>query len=285
MSENPSASAPVSPSVAPVPEGAAPLPAWQPQAGLQLLAMDTSTSVMSVAVGRWPAGAAARGEAPGQWLHTGAGAAQSSATLIPTVQRLLGEAGLGLAQLDAIVFGAGPGSFTGLRTACAVAQGLALGTGRPVLPVDTLLAVAEDWRSRQPELAPGTVVWALLDARMDEIYVAGWRWQPRDGMPAWELAQTALLARPEDLLQVPGLKPEAICAGNVQPVYGERLPVNVQEGMPTADAMLRLAPALLLDGGAIDPALALPRYVRDKVAQTTAEREEAKLRAAGARQA
>ena len=128
-------------------------------------------------------------------------------------------------------------------------------------------------------------MWALLDARMDEIYVAGWRWQPRDGMPAWELAQTALLARPEDLLQVPGLRPEAICAGNVQPVYGERLPVNVQEGMPTADAMLRLAPALLLDGGAIDPALALPRYVRDKVAQTTAEREEAKLRAAEARQA
>ena len=246
--------------------------------------MDTSTSVMSVAAGRWPAGAAAQGAAPQQRDYTGAGAAQSSAALIPTVQRLLDEAGLGLAQLDAIVFGAGPGSFTGLRTACAVAQGLALGAERQVLPMDTLLAVAEDWRSRQPALERGTLVWALLDARMDEIYVAGWRWQPRGGMPAWELAQPAVLARPEDLLQVPGLTPDAVCAGNVQPVYGERLPVTVAAAMPSASAMLRLAPALLQDGAAIDPALALPRYVRDKVAQTTEEREQAKLQAAQARQ-
>ena len=246
--------------------------------------MDTSTSEMSVAVGHWPAGAAAQGAAPQQRDYTGAGAAQSSDSLIPVVQRLLGEAGMDLPGLDAIVFGTGPGSFTGLRTACAVAQGLALGAERQVLPMDTLLAVAEDWRSRQPALPPGTLVWALLDARMDEIYVAGWRWQPRTGMPAWELAQPAMLARPEDLPQVPGWTPDAICAGNVQPVYGERLPASVAAAMPTASAMLRLAPALLLDGAAIDPALALPRYVRDKVAQTTAEREQARLQAAQARQ-
>lgn len=277
MSASP-ASTPDHPATQPAP--------WQAQAALRLLALDTSTGEMSVAVGLWIPGAAATGEAPQEQQHTGAGAAQSSATLIPTVQGLLAASGLSLAELDVIVFGEGPGSFTGLRTACAVAQGLALGADRPVLPVDTLLAVAEDWRSRQPGLPEGSVVWALLDARMDEMYVAGWRWQPRAGMPAWTLVQPALLVRPEDLLQVPGLQPDAVCAGNVQPVYGTRLPLTVAHAMPTASAMLRLAPALLLAGGAIDPALALPRYVRDKVAQTTAEREAARQQAAaGMRQA
>ena len=104
-----------------------------------------------------------------QWLHTGPGAAQSSATLIPAALELLAQAGLALAELDAIVFGRGPGSFTGLRTACAVAQGLAAGAGRPVLPVDTLLAVAEEAAHQHAAAghARPTRVSAWLDARMD----------------------------------------------------------------------------------------------------------------------
>ena len=98
---------------------------------LRLLALDTSTEVLSVALGQHE-GAALRHVRQ----HTGAGAAQSSAALIPAVLRLLSEAGWQLADLQAIVFGAGPGSFTGLRTACAVAQGLALGANVPVLPVN-----------------------------------------------------------------------------------------------------------------------------------------------------
>ncbi|RZL04754.1 MAG: tRNA (adenosine(37)-N6)-threonylcarbamoyltransferase complex dimerization subunit type 1 TsaB, partial [Rubrivivax sp.] len=101
-----------------------------------LLAFDTSTSELSVAV-------TARGQV---WEHTGPGGAQASSTLIPTVQALLRDAGVTLAELDAIAFGRGPGSFTGLRTACAVAQGLGFGADVPLLPVDTLLAVAEDAR-------------------------------------------------------------------------------------------------------------------------------------------
>lgn len=247
-------------------------PEWTPQSPLRLLALDTSTSVMSLGVGVWAPGAAAAGAAPQLWLHEGAGAAQSSAALLPAVQSLLEQAGVRLAELDAIVFGAGPGSFTGLRTACAVAQGLALGANLPVLPVDTLQAVAEDWRSRHPGCTAGTAVWSLLDARMHEMYVACWQWRPQAALPAWTLQYDAHLVAPEQLLQTPGLPANAICAGNVQEVYDALLPVPVTPAMPTAAAMLRLAPGLLLQQGTIDPALALPRYVRDKVAQTTAER-------------
>ncbi len=126
---------------------------------LNLLALDTSTDQLSVAVQR----------ADGQrFAHTGAGGAQASATLIPAVQALLAQAGLSLSDLRAIAFGRGPGSFTGLRTACSVAQGLAWGAGVPVLPIDTLLAVAEAARSAHG----ATHVLALLDARMNEVYAA-----------------------------------------------------------------------------------------------------------------
>ena len=132
---------------------------------LNLLAFDTSTEVFSVAVQR------AAGGAHESLEHSAAGGAQASAALIPAIQDLLARAGLKLADLDAIVIGRGPGSFTGLRTACSVAQGLAFGAGVPVLPVDTLLAVAEDahWR------AGVTQVVAVLDARMDEVYWAALR--------------------------------------------------------------------------------------------------------------
>src|SRR4051794_16897671 len=105
----------------------------------KILAFDTSTETLSIALtdGRQT------------WQHTGAGGAKASAALIPAVLALLAEAGLRLAELDAIAFGAGPGSFTGLRTACSVAQGLAFGADVPVLPVDTLLAVAEEARHQQ----------------------------------------------------------------------------------------------------------------------------------------
>lgn len=259
-----------------------PLRKWSTEAPLSLLALDTSTDRLSIAVGRWPAGAAARGEAPRTWAFEGPGAAHSSSTLLPSLLRLLGEAGCTLRELDAVVFGAGPGSFTGLRTACSVAQGLALGAHLPVLPVDTLLAVAEDWRVRQtPVPTAGLEVWSLLDARMDEMYAARWRWQPgAQGLPAWSCVADALLVHPEDLSALPGWQPSVPCVGNVAAVYGPRLPVSVMPAMPTAEAMLRLAPALLAQSAAVDAALALPRYVRDKVAQTIAEREAARAAAA-----
>ena len=124
---------------------------------LRLLAIETSTDRLSVAVGH----GAGDGEA---LAHDGPGAAQSSATLAAGGGRFAGPPGWALAELDAIVFARGPGSFTGLRTACAIAQGLAYGAqapgrsgGIPVLPVDTLLALAEEarWQREQAGASAG----------------------------------------------------------------------------------------------------------------------------------
>ena len=86
---------------------------------MKLLAFDTSTDTLSIAVQHGTQ----------VWTHSGPGGAHASGTLIPGVQSLLAQAGLALGDLQAIAFGRGPGSFTGLRTACAIAQGLALGAG------------------------------------------------------------------------------------------------------------------------------------------------------------
>ena len=235
---------------------------------MKLLAFDTSTDTLSIAV--------QAGEAV--WQHSGPGGAQASATLIPAIRGLLAQAGLSFDTLDAIVFGRGPGSFTGLRTACAVAQGLAFGArggaGVPVLPVDTLLAVAEDARQQHG----CTRVVATLDARMDEVYVARCEWVPApDGLAGhWRADEDFGLCAPE-AVQVPA---GWTLAGNARAAYAGRLAPEAQHAsaLPTASALLRLAPALLAAGAAVPASEALPRYIRDKVAQTTAER--AALRAA-----
>ena len=237
-------------------------------AALNLLAFDTSTDHLSVAVQRGADGA--------RFAHTGAGGAQSSATLIPTVQALLAQAGLQLRDLHAIVFGRGPGSFTGLRTACSVAQGLAWGAGVPVLPVDTLLAVAEAARQSHGAAPDGLRVLALLDARMGEVYAAGYAWSPATG---WQTLADAAVLPPEAVAVPP---PSTLLAGNAAAVYAERLPAAVlalprADVLPTADALLSLAPALLAAGRAVPAEQALPLYIRDKVAQTTAERAAAGL--------
>lgn len=231
---------------------------------MNLLSFDTSTETLSIALA-WRDGAQAR-----LLEHTGAGGAQASATLIPAIQALLAQAGLAPAQLAAIVFGRGPGSFTGLRTACSVAQGLAFGADVPVLPVDTLLAIAEEARERQG----ATRVVAVLDARMDEVYSAAYAWEGGD----WRQEGGYGLGRPETLDVPPGWA----LAGNAFTAYGDRLPQAAAriDALPTAAALLRLAPARIAAGQALPAAGALPLYIRDKVAQTTQER--AALKAATA---
>lgn len=226
---------------------------------MKLLAFDTSTETLSVAV-RAGAGAPVL-------EHTGAGGAQASAALIPAVQDLLRQAGLALRDLDAIAFGRGPGSFTGLRTAAAVAQGLGFGAGVPVLAIDTLLAVAEEaWTG-----AGAQRVVALLDARMGEVYVAAYE---RAG-GRWRTERSPALARPEDVVLPPGWT----LAGNAVELHADRLPAGPRiAALPTAGALLRLAPAELADGGGHEAAGALPLYIRDKVAQTTEERAAERAR-------
>ena len=245
---------------------------------MHLLAFDTSTDVMSIAVGRTEGGAWQ------QWQHTAAGGAQASTTLIPSVLALMAQAGAGFFDLQAIAFGCGPGAFTGLRTACSVAQGLAFGTpmppGKPalqVLPVDSLLAVAEEARLHcAPQGGPLRVL-AMLDARMDEIYAGAYAYDGHE----WQLCQDLQVRRPE-ALQLPAQwqAQDVLLAGNVFAVYAERLPFPAAAqrcpALPTAAAMLRLAPALLARGGGVPPDQALPTYIRDKVAQTTSERAAAR---------
>jgi tRNA threonylcarbamoyladenosine biosynthesis protein TsaB len=236
---------------------------------MNLLAFDTSTDQMSVAVSRVLDGQTQL------WQHNGPGGAQTSANLIPAIEQLMAQAGLRYEALDAIVFGQGPGSFTGLRTACAVAQGLAFGAGIAVLPVDTLLAVAEEARLQYAPTQAGCRVLALLDARMDELYAAPYEFA--DG--AWTQCADDQLLRPEALT----LQDSQALAGNVFAAYGARLAVPPElprwHALPTASALLRLAPALLAAGHAVAPEHALPRYIRDKVAQTTLERAAAKAAA------
>lgn len=222
---------------------------------MNLLALDTSTEVFTIAV--------RRGDIVLE--RQGAGGANASSTLIPAIQALLAQAGVALAQLEAVVFGHGPGSFTGLRTACSVAQGLAFGADVPVLGVDTLLAVAEDARFREG----ATQVVALLDARMDQVYAGAYAFA--DG--AWRQERAVALSSPQGVTLPAGWT----LAGNAFDAYGARLPAGPRvAAQPTAAALLRLAPALLAAGAAVPAAQALPLYIRDKVAQTTEERAAAR---------
>ena len=241
---------------------------------MKLLAFDTSTEHLSIAV---------------SWLldgrvqvrtHEGPGGAMASSTLIPAALALLAQAGLTLRELDAIVFGAGPGSFTGLRTACAVAQGLGYGAGVPLLPVDTLLVVAEEARHALAPAGGAFQVVAVLDARMDEVYAARHVW---DGAH-WSPGGDGTVGKPETLSGgEPAHGAGWVVAGNAFDAYGERLLSGWRRfpALPTATALLRLAPALLAAGHGVAAQHALPRYIRDKVAKTTDERASEKAAALG----
>lgn len=244
------------------------------------LALETSTDTLSIAV--------ARGDQT--WHCSGAGAAQSSPSMIPQSLALLQQAGLAVADLQAVVFGRGPGAFTGLRTSCAVAQGLAFGANLRVLPVDTLLAVAEEARHAQAQAGQAIArVLAVMDARMEQVYVAAYEFTQAMAAPetggAWHCVQAPTLQSPEQLIWPAAWQgQDFVVAGNAHAVYGTRWPTALHAtqvaALPTATALLRLAPQAWAQGQAVPPEEALPLYVRDKVAQTTEERMQAKAAAA-----
>jgi tRNA threonylcarbamoyladenosine biosynthesis protein TsaB len=224
-----------------------------------LLAIDSSTDTLALAL-----------VMPGQTLvFEAAGGAQASARLLPEVKALLARAGIALADLDAIAFGQGPGAFTGLRTACAVAQGLAFGLDKPVLAIDSLMLVAEDARSQ----GAGDEVWVAVDARIGEIYAARYHWT--DG--AWAVVEAPALYAPAALAAHWG-QPAAV-AGTALTEYAAALQVTVPawpQARSRAAALGALALAAWQRGQTRDAAEALPVYVRDKVALTSAERERPK---------
>ena len=244
-----------------------------------LLALDTSTDRLAAAL-LAPAG---------RWHVNEAGGALASARLIPALMGLLADAGLALAQVQGIAFGQGPGAFTGLRTACAVAQGLAFAGDTPVLAIDSLLIVAEDARAQaaasqanagRRDTAPADTAptghgawWVAMDARMDEVYAAAYHhgaggWQTRVAPGLWTLAALA---------DTWAAAPPGRVAGSAVTAFADRLPWGTAAVWPDshdrAAALLRLAEAAWARGETQRADDALPLYLRDKVAQTTAERQ------------
>jgi tRNA threonylcarbamoyladenosine biosynthesis protein TsaB len=228
-----------------------------------LLAFDTATEVCSVALARG-ARVAERSEVVGQ---------HHSERVLPMAQQLLLDEGITLAEVDAIAFGAGPGSFTGLRIACGVAQGAAYGVGKPVLPIGNLAALA----LRAGELIPGARrVAVAIDARMNEVYWAVY--DLAEGDVAEVVAPSLSAADALPALVAP-LAPDTL-AGNGLSVFAETLaPIEAKNRVPQAQASARtialLAQRAHARGASVAPALAMPLYVRDRVALTVDERRAA----------
>lgn len=250
-----------------------------------LLAFDTSTELLAIGLVT-PAG---------RWVHSGPGGARASASLLPQVAALCQRAGVALDSLDALAFGRGPGAFTGLRTSCAVAQGLALGLACPVLAIDSLLIVAEDARAQTglgdvdvdggsgDDIDIDIDIGVAMDARMGEVYAARWRW--RHGQ--WQAHDAPRLCTPEALVALWRADPPAWLAGSAWSVLGPRLvlpagPRLLPHELDRAAALLRLAVSAHARGEGVDAALALPLYLRDKVALTTAERDAVRAATAAA---
>jgi len=246
-----------------------------------LLALDSSTEVMAIALS----------SPSGEYFFEAEGGPQASARLVPETQALLAQAGLRLSEVDAIAFGRGPGAFTGLRAACAVVQGLAFGVGKPVLAIDSLMLVAEDARQQAAEQgeALSGLIWVAMDARMGEIYAAAFR-LPTPVGPLLEV-QAAALYKPEALAELLNAQTEGFAlAGSALTVFAE--PLAAVQGAASrpvfpqtrsrARALAVLASQAWAQGAAMDAALAMPVYVRDKVAQTTQERLDARAAQAAA---
>jgi len=223
---------------------------------MNILALDTSTEHCSVAL--WRDGVVHE--------HAARAGQGHSAMLTGMVDSLLAEGGLRLAMLDGIAYGQGPGSFTGLRIACAVAQGLAFPAAIPLAGIGTLHAMA---------LACGAAkVVCCLDARMQEIYHA-----------AYVLEGDAYIEVSAPRVCAPAIAPElsgdgwtgcgsgfAAYRDVLQQRYGAAL-ANVDDAVyPHAGDIARLAAPLFAAGRGIRAEEAAPLYIRDKVALKTAER-------------
>jgi tRNA threonylcarbamoyladenosine biosynthesis protein TsaB len=225
---------------------------------MNILAIETSTEYCSVAL--WQDGTVAeRCELVGQ---------KHSEVLMAMLDGLLQDSGFRIQDIDGIAFGKGPGSFTGVRIACGVAQGLALGANLKVVGVCTLEALAE---------ASGKdKVIAALDARMGELYLAAYEKRKTAWVnvaePCLCKAEAAPVVTGEDWFGTGG--GFAVSGDALQARYGTQLSEIDAQAVPLASAVARLAAGEFAKGSAVDAALALPLYLRDKVALKTSERKE-----------
>lgn len=254
-----------------------------------LIALETSTEFCSVALRH-------AGQVTVRRVHAGQ---THSERLLPMLAELLAEAGIAAQACEVIAFGAGPGSFTGLRIACSVAQGLAYGLDCPVIAVGTLRAMAEELRqnlsqkrkhNQEPDPLPdGTLVLAALDARMREVYWAVYAWQSGE----WQERVAPGLSRPADVRHelageagfASSSMPDAAsgtlvqwgCGNGFDHFSAELSPCVGRIGgpkIPDAEAMVALADRQLARGETMAAQAAAPLYVRNRVALTTLERDD-----------
>jgi tRNA threonylcarbamoyladenosine biosynthesis protein TsaB len=229
---------------------------------MNLLAIETSSTSCSVAL--LEGGAIAEEEFDAGQTH--------SELVLPMAMRLLRARGIGIRQIGGVAYGAGPGSFTGLRIACGVAQGLAAGAGVAVAPVSTLEALAEAaWQRGKEQGISASGVIACADARMNEVYHAAYRRESGN----WNvIAPPGLYS----LDAIPVLDGDWIGAGSGFGAHGaalrirQRLVAEMPELRPRAGIVARLAAPRFARGDTVAPGEALPVYLRDKVALTVSER-------------
>ncbi|TDR32207.1 tRNA (adenosine(37)-N6)-threonylcarbamoyltransferase complex dimerization subunit type 1 TsaB [Hydromonas duriensis] len=238
-----------------------------------LLAIDTSSAYCSVALD--VNGQVSTEHSPTEQTH--------SEHVLPMVRRLLEKQGMGLKNLDAFVVGIGPGGFTGVRLGVAVVQGLAYATGKPVIALSSLLALAQAaFKSR----GQAGLVWVANDARMQQMYWAAYYFSD-DGQYTVEHAPS--LGVLSDLQNfAAGLNAEASVslAGNAWASFPDVQAWSVAQGYlladidhaaPNAVDLLPLAQRCFREQRYQASHDIAPLYVRDKIAQTIAEREAAKL--------
>lgn len=234
---------------------------------MKLLAFELSTEACSVAV-----------HVDGEVLERFEIAPRQHAALaLPWAGQLLAEAGIVRSQLDAIALGRGPGAFTGVRLAIALAQGIALGLDRPLLPVSTLQALA-----MRADAGSGDIL-AAIDARMGEVYLA--RYRRQQGVPCLEDAER--VCAPEAATLPAGLAVQGVGSGFA--AAGGALAARLRAGLSGVDAdalphaadVVALAVPAFARGEGIAPERVEPAYLRDNVALTLVEQQA--LRASKAR--
>jgi tRNA threonylcarbamoyladenosine biosynthesis protein TsaB len=223
---------------------------------LKILAVETSTELCSAALLRGDELFVEEALAPNQHAER----------LEPMVRRLLDRAGIEVKGLDALAFGQGPGSFTGIRIGCGFVQGLGFAASLPVVAVPSLLALAEQSGASRAV--------AALDARMGETYLAAYSRMGGD----WTAAVPPCLAREGALPDLPGRDWVATGSGFdafdwLRGAYARQVSHRVEGDLPRAGSVVRVAARAYLRGEAVPAEAAAPLYLRDKVAMTIAERQ------------
>ena len=228
---------------------------------MKLLAVDTATEACSAAL-----------YVDGDICHEFQLAPRDHTRLILSmVDTLLQQAGISVRQLDALAFGRGPGSFTGVRIATGVVQGLAYGADLPVVPVSTLASIAQAVYEDHTE----SRVLAAIDARMGGIY---WGQYQLDDQNLMRLCADEAVLNPE---QVPVVDDGGwVGAGSGWQAHGEALTARFgdlvkqrwPDYLPQSSTISRLAVADFQQGLAVDAAQALPVYLRNDVAKKAKDR-------------